>query len=63
MQNFKITDMNGIIDGVELRCIGFYQKYSKGWQEELVIPPHAKKCITFISDQKGTTFSLVHTAK
>jgi hypothetical protein len=62
MQKFKITQVNGIINSVELRCIGFYQKYTQSWQVELEIPQNAENCVTLIQGQKGTTFDLVQIA-
>ena len=63
MQKLKITEVNGKINSVELRCIGFYQKYVKDWQAELEIPSNAKSCVILIQGQKGTTFDLVQIVK
>ena len=49
----------GITNSVELRCVGFHKKYVEDWQAELEIPTHAKKCVTLIKGQKGTTFDLI----
>ena len=58
-QKFKITKVNGVIDSVELRCIGLHQKYSTDLQKELEIPTSAKRCVTMVQGQKGTTFELI----
>ncbi|MFQ3192831.1 MAG: hypothetical protein ACI936_003985, partial [Paraglaciecola sp.] len=62
MEKFKVTQVNGIIHSVELRCIGFYKKYTQSWQAGLDIPANAKNCLTLIQGQKGTTFNLVEIA-
>lgn len=58
MQNFKLTEVSGTVDSIEVRCTGFFQKYTEGWQTSMKIPPHAKDCFTLIQGKKGTTFEL-----
>jgi len=58
LEKFKLTNVSGKIESVQLRCTGYNQTLLNGFQEPISLPADAKSCVTLVQGQKGTTFEL-----
>jgi hypothetical protein len=55
---FSITLKQGVIDLVEVRCIGYHEKYEFNNAVPINIPEDASGCVTLVLGSEGSSFTL-----
>lgn len=58
VDEFKISDINGEITSVEVRCTNYHHTFTEGWQQGIIVPQDAYDCITLVHGRSETVFTL-----
>lgn len=58
LHKFKLTNVNGKIESVQMRCTGYNQTYLNDLQAPIEVPIDAQRCFTLVQGKKGTRFEL-----